>query len=298
MPYLILSIVLATLIVLLVVSLFSSKIKSTDLIVSQNSNLSKPLQGALRMFGGDVYALIPDNQRYNRRRHHNREKLFITSGNPWKITQREFLVLQVLLMLGGILATIMSILLFSNLFPWPVMLGLGALISFLGWYYPISVYKARAQARISAFKTDLPEAIDFLVIALSGGSTGLPAGIERTLKYLPDDSIMKDEYKEIIEDLNSGKSIYEALDSFAKRAPTESIQAFVKALNSANKMSTPLEGLLRERSKASRLDLNAEIDRKITTLPTKVMLVLGPVAYISIILIAMAPAAASLIGML
>jgi Flp pilus assembly protein TadB len=296
--YFILSFLLALTIVLFFYTLMSSNVKTTDIITSKETNLSKPLDKAIHLFGGDIYSIIPERIKRKNRHNHNMDKLFVTSANPWKITQTEFLILQILLGIGGLIATVLVYLILGNLIPLPAILILGGLVTFLGWYYPLSYYRGRANNRISAFKRDLPEAIDYLRIALSGASMGLPTAIERMLHYLPKDSVMHDEFQQIIDDLNSGKSMSEALDSFAKRAPTESIEAFVKALNSANQNATPLIGILRDRADASRKDLNAEIDRKITTLPTKVMLIFGPIAYISILIIAMAPAAYSLIGML
>lgn len=296
--YLILSIALAVTIVLFFYTLFSSRVKTTDILLSKNSNLSTPLNKAIGMFGGDIYALIPEGVKRKRRHNHNMQKLFVTSANPWHVTQTEFLILQILLGLGGLIGSVLASIILSKFLPVIAIIAIVGLLTFIGWYYPLSFYHGRSNSRVAAFKRDLPEAIDFLVIALSGGATGLPAAIERMLRYLPQDSVMHDEFQQIIDDLNSGKSMYESLDSFSKRVPTESIEAFVKALNSANRNSTPLTGILRERADASRKDLNAEIDKKITTLPTRVMLIFGPIAYVNILIIAMAPAAYSLIGML
>lgn len=296
--YLILSFVLALALTLFIYSLFSSRIHTTDVIMSQNSNLSPTMAKALQIFGGDIYSLIPEKIKRGRRTNHTMERLFITSANPWKVTQVEFLILQILLALAGFIVSVLMYILLGHILPLMGIVLLGCLITFIGWYYPLSFYKGRSANRISAYKTDLPEAIDYLVISLSGGSTGLPAAINRIIKYLPEKSVMREEFSKIMDDIDSGKSIYEALDAFSKRAPTESIEAFVKALNSANKMSTPLTGILRARAEASRKDLAAEIDKKITTLPTRVMLVFGPISYISIIIIAIAPAAYSVMNML
>ena len=58
--YLILSIALAVTIVLFFYTLFSSRVKTTDILLSKNSNLSTPLNKAIGMFGGDIYALIQE----------------------------------------------------------------------------------------------------------------------------------------------------------------------------------------------------------------------------------------------
>lgn len=298
MPYIILSGILAIIIVLLFYSIFSSKVQTTNIITQDNPNLNPQINKAVQLIGGDIYALIPESAKTKRRHNHNMQKLFVSSGNPWHISQIEFLLIQVLLALAGFVASfIAGLFLASYLSVW-VLFVLIILIPALGWYYPVSVYKAKRNARLSAYKTDLPEAIDFLVIALSGGSTGLPSAIKVILQYLPEKSIMYNEFKQIINDLDSGKSISAALDDFAKRAPTESIQAFVKALNSAQRMSTPLDSILRARANSSRRDLEGEIDTKISQLSTKVMMIIGPVAYMSIMIIAMAPAATVLMKVL
>lgn len=294
---LIVAIMLAIVIVLFVYVLVTPNVKSETFLLSKNSTLDPNLQKALNFFGGDVSALIPDSAKKKKRRNRKLQKLFITSGNPWNINANEFLVIQVFLSAAGILVGVIAALLLQNSVSLFMLICIVLGLGILGYTYPIIYYRSIADDRIKAFKRELPEAIDYLVIAMSGGAYGLPSAIERVIKYLPK-GVMKDEFSKIIDSLNSGKSLSKALDEFAQRAPTEGIEAFVNSLNNAHKLNAPVAEILKNRSEASRAELNAEIDKKIATLSTKVLLVFGPMAYSSILIVVLAPTASSLLSLL
>ena len=74
--YLILSFVLALALTLFIYSLFSSRIHTTDVIMSQNSNLSPTMAKALQFFGGDIYSLIPEKIKRGRRRNNAANKRY------------------------------------------------------------------------------------------------------------------------------------------------------------------------------------------------------------------------------
>lgn len=297
MAIFIVSMLLALFIVLFVYVLITPSVKSETFLLNKNSELDDNLQKALNLLGGDISALIPNNLKKKKRKNRKLAKLFVTSGNPWNLNVNEFFVVQVFLGMGAaILASILAYLIGSFMgYSFSGLLGFVLII--LGYQYPVIYYKSVSADRIKAFKKELPEAIDYLIIAMSGGTFALPVAIEKTIKYLPQ-GVMKDEFIRIIDSMNSGKSLTTALDEFAERAPTEGIEAFVNSLNNANRLSAPVSEILKNRSEASRKEFNAEIDKKIATLSTKVLMVFGPMAYVSILIVVLAPTASSLLQML
>lgn len=298
MPIFIISMLLALLIVLFIYVCITPSVKSETFLVNPNANIDGSLRKLLNYFGGDVSASIPYGLKKKKRRNKKLNKLFATSGNPWNMTKTEFFVTQVFLGVAGATIGAVFVAVMGNIIGYALAGIVAFALPILGYFYPIINYSSIAGDRVRAFKRDLPEAIDYLVIAMSGGSYALPKAIELSLKYLPKESSMYEEFSKIIRGLNTGQSLSSALDDFAQRAPTPGIQAFVNSLNNANKLNAPLGELLKNRAEASRNELNAEIDRKIATLSTKVLMVFGPMSYVSILIIVVAPVASQLMTLL
>lgn len=288
--YIILIIILAALIVTFLYALLSSGFSTTNINISKNINVEPIIGKSLNMFGGDIYSLLPQSVK-NKYRHNSKiERIFIAADNPWKVTPIEFLLLRFILGAIAGVTSIIAILVSQAFVPLFISIPVGIGLTFFAYYYPMYFYNSTAEDRLNAFKTDLPDAIDYLIIALASGSIPLSAAIGKILAYLPEDSTMYEEFKRIDEDIHSGRTMNDALNSFAERAPSPEITAFVNALNSANRLNTPIVSLLRERAKAARKDRDHEIDKKIARLPTKVMLAFGPASYMSILIVALAPA--------
>lgn len=297
MTIIIISALLAISIVIFFYLVFTPKISTETFYVNKNSSIDPSLKKALNFFGGDISALLPEAAKKRKRRNHNLNRLFVTSGNPWNISVNEFFILQVFLGLGGLVLGAVCALVLSSMFSTLAIFGIVGGLCILGYMYPYIYYKSVSDDRIKAFKRELPEAIDYLEIAMSGGTFGLPIAIEKVIKYLPD-GVMRKEFIRIVDSLNAGKSLTSALDEFAERAPTEGIKAFVNSLNNANRLNAPISEILKNRSEASRKELNAEIDKKIATLSTKILLVFGPMAYSSVLIVVLAPVISKLVGLL
>lgn len=297
MTIVVVSILLSILIVTFGYLLITPNVSSETFLLNSESTLDPKLQKALMFLGGDISSLVPNGVKQKKRRNRTLQRLLITSGNPWNVNANEFFIIQIFLGLAGlVLGGIASVVLINSISPLAVgFITIG--IAILGYMYPTIVYKQESTDRIKAFKHDLPESIDFLIIAMSGGTYGLASAISRVIKY-QSDGVMKKEFERIIDSINSGRSLSSALDDFAERAPTEGIEAFVNSLNNANKLSAPVHEILRNRAESSRADLNAEIDKKIATLSTKVLLAFGPMAYISLLIVVLSPVATSLLQLL
>lgn len=293
MAILIISIVLAVLIVVFGYVLLTPNVSSETFVLSQDSDLDPNIKKALNFFGGDISVMIPEGIKKSNRQSQKLKRLFITSANPWGLDHNEFLITQVFL--GGsalVLSILASVILKDMLSPFLIAIIVVGMTG-IGFFYPKIYYQSVAADRMKAFKRELPEALDFLIIAMSGGSFGLPAAIEKATKYIPE-GVMQEEFMKITGAMDAGKPQSVALEEFADRAPTEGIKAFANSLNNASQLSAPVIEILRNRAEASRKELNAEIDKKIATLATKVFLVFGPMSYIAILLVVMSPVASTL----
>lgn len=272
--------------------------KKNDYEFSQDSNLDPTLKKILALVGSDIHSFTADKVSVEAK-NNDITRLIEASGNPWNVSAYELVALRYvfacLYFVGASLLT--AILAFVH--PLFGLVGVALVIgaTLLGFQYPTTYYESVKKDRESKFKANLPEAIDYLVMILGGGGYSLPIAFEMSLDYLPE-GVVRDEFTKIVTDLHTGQSMETALNNFAKRVPSESIKAFVKALNNANKLSVNILDILITRSKESRKELELEIEKRVSTLGTRVMLVLSPTSAIAVILVSASPSFAAIINMM
>ena len=257
-------------------------------ILGTNTNLDPTVEELMKMFGGDITSLVGTERLIQQAKKTKTEELFRKSGNPWKLQIIEFIVLQYVL---GCLGVFVG-LLFGALLSFIGLSQLGflliILLPILGFRYPSSTYHSIAKNKENQYKGQLPEAIDYLILALSGGGYSLPTAFEKVLDFMPNNLIRK-EFEQIVNELRSGVTMEQALLNFSDRAPTDGIKAFAKALNNANRLSVSMIDILKARSIESRRDLENEIDQRIATLDSRVTMVFSPVTAVSLGIVVIAP---------
>lgn len=257
-------------------------------ILGTNTNLDPSVEKLMKMFGGDITSLVGTERLIQQAKKTKTEELFRKSGNPWKLQIIEFIVLQYVLGCLGIFVG----LLFGALLSFIGLSQLGflliILLPILGFRYPSSTYHSIAKNKENQYKGQLPEAIDYLILALSGGGYSLPTAFEKVLDFMPNNLIRK-EFEQIVNELRSGVTMEQALLNFSDRAPTDGIKAFAKALNNANRLSVSMIDILKARSIESRRDLENEIDQRIATLDSRVTMVFSPVTAVSLGIVVIAP---------
>lgn len=252
---------------------------------------------ALSKIGKELYATLPEGTSYQTGKRNPRiESLLIRSGNPWNLTVDEFNFIQIVSGFVGLLAGFATIFLLNMTtihIPWFITL---LAITIFGYFIPLIRYNEVAKSRDLEFKKELPEALDLIIISLSSGSTF--ANALRTSIPNMKESILKEEFTEVIKQIDTGKTVNDALLYFAGRAPNESIRTFVQAVRQANELNTPLIEVLRSRAEASREEFFALIHNKTAKLNSKMMIALTPTLLPALMLIAAAPAAISLMDSL
>lgn len=288
---------IVALVISILVLILSPKESKYFNLPSDDSEMDATIRKVLNLIGGDV-AYLGNTQIKRMSKDGEIEKLLVSSGNPWNINVQEFVILRfVIAIMGFVFGIALGIVFgivtgFFFLSPAPAIL-----FAFLGWLYPKNAYEGRKKQREMEFKAKLPEAIDYLIMILSGGGYSLPVAFEMSLDYLPI-GVVKEEFTKIVSDLHTGQTMEMALNSFAERVPSEGIKSFVKALNNANKLSVSVVEILKARAFASRKELETEIEKRVTGLPVKVMLVLSPASAASIIIIAISPSISAIMNML
>lgn len=281
--------------VTLIAVLLSSRTNSTHFYMSNTEHLDPKMVKVVNLIGGDLLSILPKNVQKRNISDKEINDVFKASGNPWGVTKLEFLALRVSY---GFIASIIGFLFVMLVRP-GLMLGtlIVLALTFLGWNKPLSEYRKIAQNKEKDFKKHFPEMLDYLTMIMSDGTYTFANAIEVVLPYLPD-SAVKSEFTKVVDSINSGMTTEEALIELSGRLPSPALEAFINAVNNANTLNTPMDGLMRTRAKKSREDLTNELELLIQGLPTKTMLTVAPATILSMLLIFMVPVIVALMSSL
>lgn len=256
----------------------------------ESSNKILSLMGHL---GTEVYASLPAGTTFHRKPNARIEDLLVKSGNPWKLTAQEFVFMQVVGGFVGFLVGWVTWFAISPVvsIPWFVLVP-GAMLA--GYFMPRSRYNDQAKRRDLEFKRQLPEALDLVIISLTGGATF----VDSLRESIPNmqDGVLKVEFKDIVASVDTGRTLDESLLRFSQRAPNESIRTFVHAIREANELDTPLVEVLQSRAEASRSEFFALVNARTAALSSKIMGVLTPTILPAMLIIAIAPSISSIVA--
>ncbi|MFM9107745.1 MAG: type II secretion system F family protein [Chloroflexota bacterium] len=97
----------------------------------------------------------------------------------------------------------------------------------VGWFLPRLVVKRKASKRLAAFESQLAEALDLLVGALRAGHGFLQA-IESTAREMDDP--LRSELGRVIEQVNVGGSLIDALQQLTQRVPSYDVELLASAI--------------------------------------------------------------------
>lgn len=192
-------------------------------------------------------------------------QLLIRSGNPWNIQPEEFFGIRLLGTAAGLAISIILVVthILPNVLPDVGWILLGA---WCGWYYPkVQLDKAKGR-REKAARKGLPEALDLLVITMNAGNNFGPA-LAMVVQRLPE-GLIREELGRVSLAMRSGQPMQKAMLDFARRAPSEEVESFCKAVVMAEKLGADVTETLRAQAEAARQSYEAALDVRIGKLPT------------------------------
>ena len=283
--------------VLILYTLFVPKGNRTFNPNNEEQAAKKPMLRLMNVLGNDFYKALPAGMVANRRNrvHPQIKTLLIKSGNPWGLRPDEFIFMQYL---SGIIGFVAGWFLwvattpFTGLAWWIVV----PLVTLFGFFFPRIRYRDEAKRRDLEFKRELPEALDLLIISLSGGRTF--AQSLREIIPTMEESVLKEEFRTMVKGMDTGKTLDEVLDNFATRAPNESIISFIRAIQSAVAVNSPMVETLANQVDASRQEFFALIHQKTGQLESKIFIALTPTLMPALLIVVLAPSLFSMLGTL
>lgn len=288
--------VLALLLILLIGYAFTVKKSSIDARLDDIQK-SKGMMRYLAALGQETAKVLPDSMvTPNRAKTGALTAKIKRAGTPFGIGPLEFNVLRIGCILAGFLFGVVAWVACKDSIEWIPSWVIIAAFGLLGWWYPSHWLTKLGDRREHAFRKELPEALDLLVISTSV-SNSMQMSIPKITPLLKD-GIVKDEFQLVSKDLAAGRSLTDALNSMSDRSPSPDIEAFVNAVIQAQSTGTDISDTLRRRSKTSRQEYIALLDTKIASLESKIMMMLTPTMVMALTLVAIAPSLTTIFGSL
>jgi tight adherence protein C len=200
-----------------------------------------------------------DQDRLNRR---YRDRLTI-SGNPLHLLPVEFLAIQELGALGGLLVGLFLTLTLDFTPLMPLLLGAG------GFFLPgIKLNQTIANRKRQLFNA-LPFCMDLLTLSVEAG-LNFTAALEKVVQKGPK-TPLRDELDRMLQDLRLGVSRRDALVGLAQRTDMYEIRAFTTALIQADKLGSPLGAALRTQSDIRRTERFQKAEKAAQEAPVKML---------------------------
>lgn len=245
----------------------------------------------LASLGNDFYAALPNSTQYHidAMESSKIQTLLKNSGNPWRMSVSEFFFFQFITAFVGLVIGSVSSWLLASTIPWYIT---PVLFTVLGFYMPTMYYKDVIKRRDFEFKKELPEALDLIAISLSGGQT-LVHSIREAIPNMKD-GILKNEFQEVLNSIDTGQTLNHALENFSKRVPNDNIRTFIQAVKEASELNVPMLEVFESRSKASRQEYMSIIHKKTASLDSKMVFATFPTFIPGLLIVLLAPALVSI----
>ncbi len=123
------------------------------------------------------------------------------------------------------------------------------LFALLGIAGPDQLLNRRAEERVRAIESDLPDIIDLLVISIEAG-LGFEAALDRVVRHVP--GPLSDEFSRMLQETRVGVSRYEAMRNLAARTDVDDLNSFVLAMNQADTFGVSIGRMLRVQAEEMR----------------------------------------------
>ena len=206
-----------------------------------------------------------------------RERL-LRAGEPWGLTEDELLAACAW---SGVCVGAVAIAV-ARLAALPIALvlvgvGLGA-----GWPWLRVVSAARSRAvRVNR---RLPAAVELAAMCMSAG-LDFPGSLRRIVDCAvnPSEPIIE-EFRRILQELDLGHTRKSAMQSFARRVPTDQVRELVNSVAQAEEKGSPLSSVLSIQAQTQRLRRSIEAEE---TASDAALMLLGPMTLIFLCVIAL-----------
>jgi tight adherence protein C len=219
--------------------------------------------------------------------------LLARTGNPWRVTPEEYVVVRILSGLAGVLLLLFLTVVGYAPIPLYAALPLGLL---LGYIAPKSILDSAWAKRRRDLNQILPEALDLLRICMNSGFN-FPNALQQTVALLPE-SVTREELNRVGTELRAGRTVNQALSGFSRRCPTDPVEAFVRSISQAQATGIDIASTLAYQASETRNEYERIVEQRAQKLQTTLFLPL--IGFFIPVLMALifGPAVSTLMGAL
>jgi tight adherence protein C len=186
------------------------------------------------------------------------------AGRPVSMPLEKLIIGKPVLALAG---AVSGILLFKSS-PTPQNVGIGLLITALGYFLPDLLVYNKGIKRQEAIQLELPNTLDQMLISVEAG-LGFEAAMARAAQY--GEGPLAQELTRTLQDMQVGRPRQEAYQAMADRSSVAELRSFVRAVVQADKYGIGLAKVLRTQAKQSRVKRRQRAEEKAMKLPVKVL---------------------------
>ncbi len=187
------------------------------------------------------------------------------AGNPFGLTPRMFVGLQLVLALG--LGGITSVVLFRTMNP-PQALFYSVVVLALGYMLPVVLLGRQITARKKAITKALPDALDLLCISVEAG-LAFDLALQRVADKWDDE--LSREFRRVLKDMQLGRSRREALKDLADRTGVDDVKTFTAAVIQADQLGVSMSKILRIQSDQMRVRRRQRAEELAQQAPIKML---------------------------
>ena len=195
----------------------------------------------IRWLGVRVGGVLTDEQ------YVNIDRKLSLAGDFLGLTPEEYVALSLLSLIGGVTVG----LLFGT------VTGIGPLLAIVvgpvGAMLPYLAISDAGEKRLKQVNRGLPYVIDLMALAMSAGQD-FPGAVRQVVEKSsdPNDALVE-EFALILQELSLGITRRQAMEGFARRAPSETVAEFVGAVVQAEDRGNPVAGVLQVQASVSRV---------------------------------------------
>jgi tight adherence protein C len=186
------------------------------------------------------------------------------AGRPVSMPLEKLIIAKPILALTG---AVIAILVFQNS-PTPQSVGVGLVITTLGYFLPDLLVYNKGIKRQEAIQLELPNTLDQMLISVEAG-LGFEAAMARAGQY--GEGPLAQELTRTLQDMQVGRPRQEAYQAMADRSSVAELRSFVRAVVQADKYGIGLAKVLRTQAKQSRVKRRQRAEEKAMKLPVKVL---------------------------
>jgi tight adherence protein C len=156
-----------------------------------------------------------------------------------------------------------------------------------GWFAPMAVVDRKTRQRFHQIDRQMPDMIDLLVVTIEAG-LGILASMRVAAESLPDP--LGQELRLTLQEQRMGLSVFEAIESFGRRANSPNVRIFVRALIQGEKLGVSIGMTMRNVASEMRKRRKAAAEEKAQKMPIKLLFPLVFLIFPAIMIVLLVPA--------